>query len=46
MKKVNRKAPSVPIPSREKPLAFFKEKPRVTKGKSPQAPMSKKRLSK
>ena len=41
-----KKAPKIPIPSKKKPNAFFREKPRVTKGKSPMAPLTGKKLSK
>ena len=39
-------APRIPIPSKKKPNAFFREKLPPSKGKSPQSPMSRKRLSK
>lgn len=38
-------APHVGIPPKNKPFSFFREKPSVSKGKSPQAPLKKKRLS-
>jgi hypothetical protein len=41
-----RKAPKVPIPSKKKPNAFFREKLPPSKGKSPMAPMTGKKLSK
>jgi len=39
-------APKVGVPPKNKPFSFFREKPPVSKGKSAQAPMSKKKLSK
>ena len=41
-----RKAPKIAIPSKKKPNGFFKENQHATKGKSPMAPMSNKKLSK
>ncbi len=42
----SRKAPKVPIPKKNKPFAYFKENGKAFTGKSPMAPMKKKRLSK
>jgi hypothetical protein len=39
-------APKVPIPSKKKPNAFFREKLPVSKGKSAMSPLSGKKLSK
>jgi len=41
-----RKADKIPIPSKKKPNAFFREKLPLMKGKSPQSPLSGKKLSK
>lgn len=46
MKKVNTKAPHVAVAPKDKPNAFFREKLPLKKDKSPQSPLSKKRLSK
>jgi hypothetical protein len=39
-------APHVGIPPKNKPFSFFREKPAVSKGKSAQAPITRKKLSK
>jgi len=41
-----KKAPKVAIPPKKKPFAYEKTKDAATERKSPQAPMTKKRLSK
>ena len=41
-----KKAPKIPIPSKKKPNAFFREKLPVSKGKSAMAPLTGKKLSK
>ena len=41
-----KKAPKIAIPSKKRPNSFFKENQHATKGKSPMAPLTGKKLSK